>query len=235
MSPQEKARFVAGMFARIAGRYDLMNRLMTGGRDRWWRELTARLATRGLGPGPALDVATGTGDLALALARQPGVRAVVGLDLVGEMLARARRKAKAPPAPVAWVRGDALALPFADASFICATSAFSMRNVASVPRALAEMARVVRPGGRVAVLEIVPLRDAGPLGWAVRFYFHRLIPLLGRLVAGDAEAYRYLPASVEAFLPPEGLARQMEGAGLRGVRCIPLALGTVVLCLGERP
>ncbi|MBI4199078.1 MAG: ubiquinone/menaquinone biosynthesis methyltransferase [Chloroflexi bacterium] len=231
-----KARYVARMFGRISRRYDLLNTVMTVGQHHRWRRVAARVATRRLA-GPALDVATGTGDLAFALAARPEVGLVVGVDLVPQMLALARAKARRRrvASHVRLLQGDAMALPFSDNTFACATAGFSLRNVADVPQALREMVRVVRPGGRVVVLEISPLRGKGIFSWLFRLYFHRLVPLLGGLLAGDREAYAYLPQSVEAFLGPARLTHLMEEVGLRRARFLRLAWGTVAVHLGEKP
>lgn len=228
----DKRRYVAEMFARIAPRYDLMNSLMTGGRHQRWKRDTARLTAAGLA-GPALDVATGTGDLAFALARCPGVSGVVGVDLLPEMLAIARSKGTAG-APVDFVLGDALNLPFADHTFAGATAGFSLRNMPEVPAAIAEMARVVAPGGRVTTLELTPM-PPGVSATVGRFYFHQLVPRLGQLVAGDRAAYTYLPSSVDYFLTAEGLAEVYRQAGLVKVGYRRLGLGGVALHCGEKP
>ncbi len=226
----DKHQAVQAMFGRIAGRYDLMNTLMTGGTDRLWRHLTAHAA--GLPPGGlALDVGTGTGDLALDLVRTtPGGRAI-GLDYTGPMVARAPGKAaeRGLGDRTDWVRGDGQRLPFADDVFDAATSAFVLRNFSDLDAAFAEMARVVKPGARVVSLEISPA--ARPL-WRALFelYFQRLVPLVGRLVSGDAVAYRYLPASVAAFLTPEEVADVMARAGLT-----PLPAAAPSLWLGGDP
>ena len=229
---EEKRRYVHGMFGRIVARYDLMNALMTGGRDRDWRRLTARAA--GAAPGClALDVATGTGELALALARA-GCR-TVGLDFSPAMLAAAVPKSAALPADLRpiYLAGDALALPFPDGAFDCVTTGFAMRNVTSVPAALAEMRRVLRDGGKLACLELTPPR--GRVFPALfRLYFGRFVPLLGGLVSGEGDAYAYLPASLVGFPTAEELARLMYAAGFRRVAFRRLALGTVALHVGER-
>ena len=230
---EAKARYVAAMFARIARRYDRLNTVMTGGQHHRWHSLATRLATAGL-EGSALDVATGTGDFAFALARRPGIRPVFGVDFVPEMVAMARGKAKRRKVSgqVKFFHGDALALPFGDNSFACATSGFSLRNVADVPKAIAEMARVVRPGGRVVTLEITPFERNGLFPRLFRFYFHRLVPLLGSLLARDREAYTYLPQSVDVFPTAAELAHLMEGAGLRDITYRKVGLGTVAIHVG---
>ena len=220
------------MFGRIARRYDLMNTLMTGGLDEAWRRHAVR-AARPPRDGRALDVGTGTAKLALALARAMPDGRVVGVDVAEPMLRQARPSARGDPASsrLQLALADALALPFADASFDCATTAFMVRNVADVGAAFAELRRVVRPGGRVVCLELT--QPQIPL-WGSLFglYFGRAVPLVGKLVAGDAGAYSYLPESVAAFLRPDRLAAEMAGAGLRGVRWRRLGLGTVTLHVG---
>lgn len=225
---------VAAMFGRIARRYDLMNTVMTLGLDAGWR----RAAVAAASPPPdgrALDVGTGTGKLARALARAMPRGRVVGADFSGPMLRRGRAALSRDPAGqrIAWVLADALALPFRDASFDCATTAFTVRNVADVRQAFAELRRVVRPGGRVVCLELTAPRAPvwGPL---FRLYFRHLVPLLGGLLAGDPSAYTYLPESVTAFLRPEQLADELRAAGLREVRWRLLGLGSVTLHVGVR-
>jgi len=226
-----KAAAVRAMFTRIAGRYDLMNSLMTGGRHHAWRRLTATAVTAAPA-GLALDLATGTGDLALALrAATPG-RAVVGADFSEAMLQRARAKLRAQrESGVTLLAADALALPFADKTFACVTSAFLLRNLADLSAGLAEMRRVTMPGGLVAALEIT---RPGVRGWDAAFglYFNRVVPLIGAIVARDRAAYTYLPSSVERFVTPAELAELMEQAGLRAVRYRRLALGTIALHVG---
>jgi demethylmenaquinone methyltransferase/2-methoxy-6-polyprenyl-1,4-benzoquinol methylase len=226
-----EAAQVRAMFDRIASLYDLMNSVMTAGLHHRWRRRAADLAA--LGPGDrALDVATGTGDLAIELARRVGPRGeVVGVDFSEPMLERARAKALGPEAPgVRFEWGDALALSFADGAFDAATVGFGARNFSDLARGLAEMARVVRPGGHVVVLEITtPTRP--PLSWFHRVWFERLIPALGKL-AGDSDAYRYLPASVQRFPAPGELAATMERAGLERIRWLITAGGIIALHVG---
>ena len=222
---------VRAMFTRIARRYDLMNSLMTAGRHHAWRRVVARAALEAP-PGPALDLATGTADLALALRARDPTRLVVGADFAEAMLGEARRKLGARRATrVALVAADALALPFADKTFACVTSAFLLRNLADLPAGLAEMRRVTMAGGLVAALEIT---RPGVPGWDALFglYFNRLVPLIGAFVAGDRAAYTYLPQSVERFVSPAGLARLMERAGLRAVHYRRLGLGTIAVHVG---
>lgn len=232
---EARQRYVAAMFARIAGRYDLMNTLMTGGLHHHWRKRTARLTTAHLG-GYALDVATGTGDLALALAQCPGIEHAVGVDLLPQMIALARTKARARglAGKTTMMVADALGLPFPDRSFACATAGFSLRNMPDLPQALTEMVRVVRPGGRVTTLELTPMRP-GTMAAPVRFYFHRLVPLLGQLVAGDRSAYTYLPQSVDRFLEAESLGGLFREVGLTEVGYLRMGFGAVALHWGHKP
>jgi demethylmenaquinone methyltransferase / 2-methoxy-6-polyprenyl-1,4-benzoquinol methylase len=212
---------VRTMFDRISPVYDAMNRTMTMGLDQRWRRATATAVVR---PGDrVLDVCCGTGDLALA-ARRAGGR-VTGLDFSERMLERARRKA----AEIEWVRGDALALPFEDGSFDAATVAFGVRNLDDLERGLSELRRVLRAGGRVAILEIT--RPRGLLAPFYRLWFDRLVPLLGKLLPGGS-AYTYLPASVRRFPRPEELASLLRAAGFEDVRWRTFAGGIVALHIG---
>lgn len=229
---QDKARFVQAMFTRIARRYDLMNGLMTFGRHQVWRRVAARMAEPQPG-GLALDVATGTGDLALALLEETRAGRVVGLDFSDGMLKVGREKLarRDPRGSVSLVAGDALHLPFPDKTFACVMSAFLLRNLADLARGLAEMRRVTQVGGKVVALEIT--QPALPV-WSGLFawYFGWLVPRLGALVARDREAYTYLPRSVERFLSPRELGRLMEDVGLRNVHSRRLGLGTVTIHAG---
>jgi len=217
---------VRAMFDRIARVYDLMNSVMTAGLHHRWRERAADLAALEPG-GRALDVACGTGDLAIALARRVGPSgSVVGSDFSEPMLERARLKSAA----VQWEWGNALALPYPDDGFDAATVGFGARNFSDLDVGLAEMARVVRSGGRVVVLEItVPRRP--PLSTFFSVWFDRVVPALGRL-AGNPDAYAYLPSSVKRFPSPEELARRMTGAGLTDVRWILTAGGIIAIHAG---
>jgi demethylmenaquinone methyltransferase/2-methoxy-6-polyprenyl-1,4-benzoquinol methylase len=219
---------VRAMFDRIASFYDLMNSVMTAGLHHRWRSRAADLAA--VGPGDrVLDVATGTGDLAVELSRrvQPGGE-VIGSDFSEEMLVHARRKA--PGLRFEW--GNALELKYPDGHFAAATVGFGARNFSDLDRGLSEMARVVRPGGRVVVLEITtPHRP--PLSTFYRVWFDRIVPLIGRLT-GESVAYSYLPSSVKRFPAPEGLAEAMSRAGLRDVRWILTAGGIIAIHAGTK-
>jgi demethylmenaquinone methyltransferase/2-methoxy-6-polyprenyl-1,4-benzoquinol methylase len=210
------------MFDRIAPVYDLMNRVMTAGLDGRWRRLTAEAAVHK--GDRVLDAACGTGDLAIADLKA-GASRVTGLDFSEAMLARARRKA-----PLEWIQGDLLALPFADATFDAATVGFGARNVADLQLALRELRRVLRPGGRLAILEITQPR--GPLKPFYSLWFDRVVPLLGKVLPGG-DAYTYLPASVKRFPTAEGLADLLREAGFADVRFRFLAGSIVALHTGQ--
>ena len=219
---------VRAMFDRIAGFYDVMNTVMTAGLHHRWRARAADLAAPAPG-GSALDVACGTGDLAIELARRVGADGeVIGSDFAQEMLERARAKAPA----LQWDLGNALDLPYASNRFDAATVGFGARNFSDLDRGLAEMARVVKPGGRVVVLEITTPREP-PLSTFYSLWFDRIVPLIGRLT-GEDEAYTYLPSSVKRFPGPEGLAAAMERAGLREIRWILTAGGIIALHVGTK-
>jgi demethylmenaquinone methyltransferase / 2-methoxy-6-polyprenyl-1,4-benzoquinol methylase len=210
---------VRTMFDRIAPVYDVMNHVMTAGFDRRWRRLTAESV---VWPGDrVLDACCGTGDLALACVRA-GAGSVVGLDFSPRMIERARRKSNA----VAWVEGDAMSLPFEDASFDAATVGFGIRNVVDLGGALEELARVLVAGGRVGLLEIT--QPTGTLAPFYRVWFERVVPVLGRPLAGGS-AYTYLPASVRRFPGKDDLVGVIEAAGFRDVRYRTFAGGIVAL------
>ena len=212
---------VRGMFDRIAPVYDVMNRVMTAGLDRSWRRLTVEAVVQ---PGDrVLDACCGTGDLGLAAEREGGI--VTGLDFSARMLERARRKSDS----ILWVEGDLLALPFDDASFDTATVGFGVRNVSDLEAALAELHRVLRPGGRLAILEIT--RPRGILKPFFSLWFDRVVPLLGKALPGGA-AYTYLPASVKRFPPADGLAALLRESGFGGVSYRLLAGSIVALHSG---
>jgi demethylmenaquinone methyltransferase / 2-methoxy-6-polyprenyl-1,4-benzoquinol methylase len=226
---------VRAMFDRIAGLYDRMNTVMTAGLHHEWRRRATDLAELSPG-GRALDVATGTGDLALELASRVGAGGeIVGVDFSERMLELARAKAGERDLAGARVRfetGNALALAYADGEFDASTVGFGARNFSDLDRGLSEMARVVRPGGRVVVLEITTPRRP-PLSTFFRLWFDRVVPELGRLV--DSQAYSYLPSSVRRFPGPEELAARMWAQGLREVRYVLTAGGIIALHVGTIP
>jgi demethylmenaquinone methyltransferase/2-methoxy-6-polyprenyl-1,4-benzoquinol methylase len=214
---------VRGMFDRIAPVYDVMNHVMTAGLDRRWRKLAVHEA---VWPGDrVLDACCGTGDLAIEAERRGG--RVVGLDFSGRMLERARKKSGA----IEWVQGDALALPFGAGEFDAATVGFGVRNLADLEEGLRELARVLRPGGKLAVLEIT--RPRGILKPFFRFWFDVLVPLAGKVLPGG-KAYTYLPASVRRFPGPEDLTALLEHAGFADVRYRLLGGGIVALHVGVK-
>lgn len=222
---------VRAMFDRIAPRYDLMNRLMTGGLDRRWRRAAAAAADLAAGD-RALDCCCGTGDLTCELAARVGPAGeAVGIDFSERMLERAREKAP-KGAPIRFLTADAADLPFEDDAFAAATVAFGARNVADLEGALAEMARVVRPGGRIVVLEISSAGRGRVMGTALG-WFERAVPALGRLVGRDAAAYSYLPASARRFPEPARLAALIERAGAMDVTWRRFAGGLVCLHHGR--
>jgi demethylmenaquinone methyltransferase/2-methoxy-6-polyprenyl-1,4-benzoquinol methylase len=213
---------VRGMFDRIAPVYDVMNHVMTAGLDRRWRRVTVEQVVRN--GDRVLDACCGTGDLAIA-ARARGAD-VVGLDFSEAMLERAGAKST----DIEWVRGDVLALPFDDASFDAVTVGFGVRNVDDLDAGLRELRRVLRPGGRLGILEIT--RPRGVVAPFYRLWFDGVVPALGRLLPGGA-AYTYLPASVRRFPGPEELAALLEGSGFAAVRFRLFAGGIVALHVAE--
>lgn len=230
----EQRRYAAKLFSRIVHRYDLMNAIMSLGLIRGWRLHAASTVAGGPG-GPVLDVASGTGDLALALARRG--RRVVGLDLLPGMALRARSKVRPPDThETEFVVGDALSLPFPSGIFAAVATAFGLRNLPDISAGLAEMVRVLRPGGRLVVLEMVPpQRGTGLAKRVVRFHLRHIVPFLGVLLAWDRESYVYLNRSSERFPPPERLASLMEDAGLVDISFRLLGLGSVAVHRGTKP
>ena len=240
-----KPRYVGKMFSAIAKRYDLMNRLMTLGRDEPWRRLVARelaLPPAGL----VLDVAAGTGDITRQVALTYPDSRIIGLDFCMEMILAGRYKFESAhdlnatntgvdsmAKRVGFVCGDAMVLPYDSDTFEGVTTGFALRNVADIPHVLREMRRVLKPGGRMVCLEIS--RPRQPLiAQAYWWYFFKAVPLLGGLISGQREAYSYLPQSARAFLKPEELAAEMESAGFTRVRYRGLMFGTVAIHVGEK-
>jgi demethylmenaquinone methyltransferase / 2-methoxy-6-polyprenyl-1,4-benzoquinol methylase len=229
---EEFATEVRGMFDRIAGVYDLMNSAMTAGLHHQWRQRAVDRAD--VGPGSdALDVCCGTGDLALEMRRRIGPDGrVVGCDFSEPMLELARRKSGDEDLPVEFGWADALDLPYGDASFDAVTIGFGARNLADLERGLSQMARVLRPGGRLVILEITrPQRE--PLASFYSLWFDRVVPVIGTL-AGDSDAYSYLPNSVRTFPEPEALAAMMDAAGFAEIRWLLLAGGIIAIHSGTK-
>jgi demethylmenaquinone methyltransferase/2-methoxy-6-polyprenyl-1,4-benzoquinol methylase len=229
---KERADYVQNMFGRIAGRYNLMNRLMTFGQDIGWRRFVVQQANLRPG-GKLLDLATGTGDIAFeALKAVPEVQAV-GADFalpmmrVGQTLPLGTR--------VGWTAADALNLPFPDNVFDAVTSGYLVRNVIDIPRCFAEQLRVLKPGGRIVVLDSSP-PPRNLLRPFIEIHLRYVIPLLGRLIAGKqgADAYQYLPSSTQAFKTPEQLAELMRAAGIRNVQYRTFMFGTMAVHWGEK-
>lgn len=238
-APREGAirsgRDIRRMFDRIVPRYDLMNRVMTAGRDAVWRTLVARQAVDGPPGGSVdvLDVATGTGDLAFAI-REAGASKVVGVDFSREMILSARTKARRKGDRSTFLIADALHLPFANGTFDACTVSFGLRNMVDYDAALREMTRVLRPGGLFICLEMTPFQRPilGPL---FRVYVERVVPVVGGVLSGNLSAYRYLPRSVEAFPTAHDLAERMRGIGLEDVQYSLLGFGAVAIHSGKRP
>ncbi len=232
LTGKERADYVQDMFGRIAGCYNLMNRLMTFGQDKRWRRFVVRQAN--LKPGDKLlDLATGTGDIAFeALKAVSGIQAV-GADFSSRMM---RVGMKLPMgSQVAWAGADALNLPFPDETFNAVTSGYLARNVIDIPRMLAEQLRVLKPGGRIVVLDSSPPKD-NLLRPFIEIHLRYVIPTLGRVVAGKsgADAYQYLPSSTQAFKSPEELADLMQAAGVRNIQFKTFMFGTMAVHWGEK-
>ena len=225
---------VRGMFAEIAPRYDLVNRLLSGGIDVWWRHVTVSRAAPPRS-GAMLDVCTGTGDLALAYRAKCGADVrVVASDFCRPMLDRGIEKSAQSGAVIEWVEADAMALPFPDATFDLVTVAFGLRNIADTSRGLEEMARVCKPGGRLAILEFSLPRNA-IIRNGYLWYFRRVLPFIGNTVARNAsDAYTYLNRSVEEFPSGEPLASLIRAAGFDRVEPVPLSFGIATLSLCRR-
>ena len=235
--PDKAPDRIAGMFDAIAPRYDLLNHLLSAGIDRRWRtRLVASL--RLTGRETLIDVCTGTADVALE-ARRGGTQAtaarVLGVDFAGAMLTRGLRKVReaGEERRIALVRGDAMRIPAPDAGADAATVAFGVRNVLRADVACRELARVLRPGGRLAILEFGAPRIPG-IRTLYRWYFGFLLPLIGRSISGHSGAYSYLPASVGAFPPPDEFVMLLRGSGFCEVSAVPLTLGIVYLYTAVR-
>jgi demethylmenaquinone methyltransferase/2-methoxy-6-polyprenyl-1,4-benzoquinol methylase len=237
LSADKSPARIASMFDGIAGRYDLLNHLLSLGLDRRWRARAVEELRLADGQ-RLLDLCTGTGDLALTAAQRrggSGPATIVGVDFAAAMLQIARKKvdARGLRSRIPLVRGDATALPAADGSFDAAAIGFGIRNVERPERAIGELARILRPGGRLAILEFGFPRIPG-IRALYRLYFRRLLPLIGRAVSRHGDAYSYLPASVEAFQSPETFSRLLESAGFNRVEAVPLTLGVVYLFVARK-
>ena len=229
--PHKQGSHVRAMFGEIAEQYDLLNRLMTFGRDRVWRRCVVRAADLPA-KGSLLDAGAGTGAIALdALENNPSLR-IACADVTLEMMLLGRKKQKGRK--ITWTAADALALPFKDACFDAVTSGYLIRNVGDPVNAFREQARVVKPGGRVVCLETSP-PPAGPLQPALLFFLNRVIPLLGQIVSGNRSAYTYLPQTTQNFLPPEKVAAIMRSAGLTDIRYQRFMFGTIAIHAGVKP
>jgi demethylmenaquinone methyltransferase / 2-methoxy-6-polyprenyl-1,4-benzoquinol methylase len=229
---QPKADGVRHMFAAISSRYDLLNRVLSLGIDQTWRNLAAR-EVLALSPQRVLDVATGTADFALALKKMTPQLEVVGCDFVPEMLEVGRGKAKAQQLDVLLEEQDALALGYADASFDALSCAFGFRNFADYHQGLLEFYRVLRPGGRMVILEFPPPQD-NAFGMVFKLYFEHVLPRVGRLISGSDYAYTYLPQSVLAFPEPQKLKQMMEEVGFKS-RYQLLSGGIAAIHIGVKP
>ena len=229
--PEEKRRYVQAMFSQMAGGYDRMNRILSAGRDMSWRRTLVERAN--LSPDArVLDVAAGTGDVTQLLAERTPAGKVIGLDFARPMLALAAAKMDGDSAArISLVQGDGLRLPFPNDTFDAATSAFALRNATDVPALFAEMLRVLRPCGRVACMEICK-----PTALVFRslfaLYFNRIVPLLGRVLTPNPEAYIYLPESLNRFMPSAQVVQALQEVGFRWVGCQKLMLGTVAIYVG---
>lgn len=233
-TPEEKRRYVQAMFARMARYYDIMNRILSLGRDMAWRRTLVERANVPDG-GLVLDVAAGTGDVTRTLAERTSARFVVGLDFSAPMLRVAQWKLGRLPGMerVCLVQGDGLRMPFPDDTFDSVTSAFALRNAVDVAALFREMWRVLRPCGRVACMEIC--KPTAPVFRSLfGLYFNRIVPLLGRLLVRDPEAYTYLPESLNQFMTTREVMRTLEQAGFHSVACQQLMMGTVAIYVGVK-
>jgi demethylmenaquinone methyltransferase/2-methoxy-6-polyprenyl-1,4-benzoquinol methylase len=233
-APDKSPARIATMFDAIAPRYDLLNHVLSAGMDRGWRDRAVDALS--LSPGArVLDLCTGTGDLAMAIVHRTNGATVIGVDFAGEMLRLARTKVADASLErrIRLVRGDATSIPIPDSSCDAATIAFGIRNVAEPQRALAELARVIRPGGRLAILEFGEPRIPG-IRTLYSWYFRYVLPLVGRVISKHQSAYSYLPASVGTFPPPSEFSSILAATGFSQVRAVPLTFGIVYLFTAER-
>jgi demethylmenaquinone methyltransferase / 2-methoxy-6-polyprenyl-1,4-benzoquinol methylase len=236
LAPSKSPQRIAQMFDAIAGRYDFLNHLLSGGIDRRWRRRAIRALTLG-DRDRVLDLCTGTGDLAIeAVQAGPDAVRAIGVDFAGAMLRIGLEKIRriGLDRRIALVRGDATRIPLADGTVDAITIAFGIRNVDDVTAACREMRRVLKPGGRVAVLEFsVPTRPL--IGSAYLWYLHRVLPRIGRMISRHRDAYRYLSDSIDAFAVPAEFVKILRHAGFSEVDAVPLTFGTVCLYVARRP
>jgi len=237
LSGNERAQYVQGMFTRIAADYDLMNRLMTFGQDALWRKEVIRGAQLSQSGSLLLDLGGGTGDLGFEALRQIPATVPIEADFTFEMLRvgqqRTERQSLLANSSISWSAADALHLPFLESTFDAVVSGFLMRNVIDVPQALHEQLRVLKPGGRIVILDTTRPRK-NILTPLVHFHMHTVIPFLGRLISGQEDAYMYLPDSSEAFLAAEELATKMLAAGFKQVAFRRLNFGTIAIHWGVK-
>lgn len=234
IAPDKTPGRIAGMFDAIAPRYDLLNHVLSVGLDRGWRERAVDALQLPNGA-RVIDLCTGTGDVAVAIARRSASHSVVGVDFAAAMLRLGLEKVSSLDlgSRIRLVRGDATQIPVGSGTCDAATIAFGIRNVVAPERALAELARVLRPGARLAILEFGQPRIPG-VRTLYSWYFRYLLPFVGRLVSKHQSAYSYLPASVGTFPPPDEFARLIESQGFRAVKAVPLTFGIVYLYIAER-
>lgn len=228
---KERATYVQNMFAGVADNYDLMNRLMTFGQDMKWRRTVIELARIPTG-GRLLDIATGTGDIAAEALKNDASVQSVGGDFTIEMM-QVGKKDYPERQPIQWVGSDTLALPFPDNYFDAVTSGFLMRNVIDVEGAFREQMRVTKPGGRVVVLETSPPKD-NLLKPFIMIHLNYILPTMGRLIAGNSDAYTYLPDSTKAFQSPAALAQTMQKIGFEEVEYAEFMMKTIAIHAGTK-
>lgn len=236
LTGRERAHYVRGMFARIASRYDRMNRLMTAGQDVRWRREVIQLAEIPAN-GRLLDLGAGTGDLAREGLRQRADCTAVAADFTPEMMQVGRQQLETVPQErrrLSWCAADAQSLPFPGKVFQVVVSGFLMRNVGDLPLSLKEQHRVLLPGGRIVILDTSP-PPPSILAPFIRFHLHTVIPWLGRLITGQADAYHYLPDSTEAFLEPEQMLARLQQAGFEATGYARRMFGTVAIYWGVKP
>ena len=232
----QRAKYVEEMFDRISKRYDLMNSLMSAGQHKIWRrDATIEAVSNNL-TGECLDVATGTGDFIFDLLKHDSVSKVIGLDFSKEMLAIANGKLQKLNLEnkIELIKGDVHHLPFGDKKFISVTVGFGTRNFIDVPLAIAEMTRVIQPKGKLVILEILRIESSNPLKKIIPPLLNFFMPLMGKIITGNREAYSYLPKSVDVFLTASELAKIMQENGLKNIKINKRALGTVAIISGEK-